>query len=297
MKKAKNKRTRYFALLFVPDQEQNPRSISMSYANGKMLIVIACVLVVHIVLGGFSYYHSIRLEGVKRNLSDENEILKVHNRKIEEIAREHIATKKTMDKIFKAFGTTLGVSRQDFDALNALEIPNAMERSEIPAPIESASRLAVQYQDRLPYLVDDEPEVFTSEHMPTRLPVEGFMTTRFQEGGWFSGRRHVGIDIASERGSAIHAAGKGVVIFADWTPDLGNMVVISHGSGYVSYYGHANYLTVQTGNLVMKGDIIALLGSSGISSAPHLHFEIWKDGQPIDPETFLYAVPQQSHGG
>ena len=292
MKKAKRKR--YISLIFVPDQEQNPRSISMSYVKGRVLLVVAAVLVVHMVVGGFGYYRVFKLSQARQVLADENETLKVQNRKIEEIAEVHMANKAVIDKIYKAFGTQLGLSREEMDALSNLEVPSQSNALQLPAPQETQTQLPLQYQNRLPYLIEGKQDFFSPDQLPTRLPVEGFMTSRFQRGDWYLSRRHVGIDIAAERGTSIRASGSGVVIFADWTPDLGYLVVISHGRGYVSYYGHANHLLVEPGNRVKQGDVIALLGSSGISSAPHLHFEIWKDGEPLDPETFLYAIFQQS---
>lgn len=289
----KNKRKRYFSIIFVPDQEQSPKSISMSNAQGKMVLFFAALLSVHIIMGGVAYYRTYRLEKSKRQLTEENEQLTLVNRKIETIAEEHIATKRVIDKIYKAFGTELGVSRQEFGVMSTLEVPQT-EALPIPAIQGREAHMAVQYQDRLPYLIDAKTDFFTPAHLPTRLPVEGFMTTRFQRGEWFVGRRHMGIDIAAERGTSIRAAGTGVVVFANWTPDFGNLVVLSHGRGYYSYYGHANHFLVGMGDNVRKGDVIALLGSSGFSSAPHLHFEIWKDGKALDPASFLYAIPQQS---
>jgi len=268
----------------------------MSNAQGKALIVAAVVLLLHVLAGGYGYYRIFTLEKAKQQLTEKNEELTLINRKVETIAEEHMATMKVIDKIYKAFGTELGVSRQEFGALSNLEIPRT-DPVNIPAPAGQARGVAVQYQDRLPYLIDATPDFFAPEHLPTRLPVEGFMTTHFQRGDWFLGRRHMGIDIAAEGGTSIRAAGSGVVVFANWTPDFGNLIVLAHGRGYLSYYGHANHLLAGVGDTVKKGDVIALLGSSGISSAPHLHFEIWKDGKALDPASFLYAIPQQSRDG
>ena len=108
--------------------------------------------------------------------------------------------------------------------------------------------------------------------------------------GWYMGRNHFGIDIAGSKGSSINAAGAGIVLLSNWTPDFGNMIIISHGNGLYSYYGHAMRLLVEQGTQVRKGQLIAQMGSSGISSAAHLHFEIWKDGRPLDPEDYLFAL-------
>ena len=144
------------------------------------------------------------------------------------------------------------------------------------------------------FLYMQEKTIYDPESLPTMLPIEGYLTTHFQRRSWFQKRTHQGIDIAAEKGSVIHAAGSGIVVQANWTPDLGHMVIINHGHGFLSYYGHAMRLLVVQGDQVKKGQAIALLGSSGISSAPHLHFEVWKDGEPLDPETFLFVIRDRS---
>jgi murein DD-endopeptidase MepM/ murein hydrolase activator NlpD len=79
----------------------------------------------------------------------------------------------------------------------------------------------------------------------------------------------------------------GKVVLAGWDDMYGNLVAIDHGNGYVTYYGHTLKNLVNIGDNIRRGDVIALSGSSGRSSAPHLHYEIKKDGVPIDPKEYL----------
>ncbi|MFH0779001.1 MAG: M23 family metallopeptidase, partial [Candidatus Eisenbacteria bacterium] len=118
---------------------------------------------------------------------------------------------------------------------------------------------------------------------PTLWPVQGKISQGFSDarGG------HKGIDIAVSRGTPVRAAGDGVVDFAGRDPVFGNMVIINHGSGTSSLYGHNSKLTVTQGSVVARGQVIANSGSSGRSSAPHLHFEISRYGRQLDPLTVL----------
>lgn len=100
---------------------------------------------------------------------------------------------------------------------------------------------------------------------------------------------HMGVDIAAPRGSFVRAAGDGTVIFSGWTEDLGNLIILYHGNGFFTYYGHNQRLLKLRNSYVRKADVIAMVGSSGASSAPHLHFEIWKDGLPLDPKEYILA--------
>jgi murein DD-endopeptidase MepM/ murein hydrolase activator NlpD len=99
--------------------------------------------------------------------------------------------------------------------------------------------------------------------------------------------QHPGMDIAVPEGSYVRAAGAGVVEQAGEHPVYGKFVQIRHRQGYQSVYGHASELLVTPRDTVERHEVIALSGNTGTSTAPHLHFEIWKDGQPIDPRRLV----------
>ncbi|HTS88882.1 MAG TPA: M23 family metallopeptidase [Gemmatimonadales bacterium] len=101
------------------------------------------------------------------------------------------------------------------------------------------------------------------------------------------GETHPGIDIAVPIGSAVRAAGGGNVLQTGEEAEYGNFVLLEHPNGYQSMYGHLSRITVSPGQPVNAGQVIGLSGNSGRSSAPHLHFEIRHDGQPIDPRTLV----------
>ena len=295
--KVGSKRNRYFSLMFIPDQEQNPKSISMSYFKGKLFLGLFVLLGLHVIAGGIGYYLIFRLGKTAHLLRNQNNELKLRNKKIEEIVKEFQEIRMTDVKIRKAFGGSLGLSHSNPISLKEIKRLKKLS-SELPPELVTPKVTSMplpkqQIQNGLYFLSQENRDYFDPEYLPTLLPVEGFLTTHFQKGGWFVARTHYGIDIAAKKGSVIRAAGSGIVLIADWTPDFGNVVVISHGRGIFSYYAHAMRLLVNQGFRVKRGQPIALLGSSGISSAPHLHFEIWKDGKPLDPEKILFALPSE----
>ncbi len=104
-----------------------------------------------------------------------------------------------------------------------------------------------------------------------------------------SGRRqlHTGLDISIPPGTAVKATADGVVSFSGWTVNSGNVVVIEHGHGFSTAYAHNSKNLVQVGQPVMRGDAIAVSGSTGRSTGPHVHYEIWKDGRHVNPSKFL----------
>lgn len=120
------------------------------------------------------------------------------------------------------------------------------------------------------------------------LTTRGFITREHL--GRIPGQ-HPGIDIAVAEGSYVRAAGAGVVTRAGEDEVYGLFVRIRHAGGYESLYGHASELFVATGDTVRRNQVIALSGNTGTSTAPHLHFEVWRNGAPIDPRT-LVRVPR-----
>lgn len=112
------------------------------------------------------------------------------------------------------------------------------------------------------------------------LTQPGFVTQSLLEGDEGD---HPGIDIAVPTGSYVVASGGGEVVEAGLDPVYGLFVLLDHGDGYRSLYGHASFLAVERGHRVRAGDVIALSGSTGASTAPHLHFEVLRHGEPVDP--------------
>ncbi len=121
-------------------------------------------------------------------------------------------------------------------------------------------------------------------HWP--LDVPGFVT-RGQVRPGDVAESHPGIDIAVPAGTPVRASGGGTVAAAGYHPDYGLFVLLRHPSGYETMYGHASRLIVVEGDDVQAGEVIALSGNSGRSTAPHLHFEIRRDGKSLDPLTLV----------
>lgn len=126
------------------------------------------------------------------------------------------------------------------------------------------------------------------ESIPNILPVDGWISKGFEEAREKTKNGHLGLDIAAAYDSRIKAAGPGIVTFSGWKDDFGNMVEIDHGYGFVTRYGHCSKIIVNKGDLVERSQTIAFVGSSGRSSAPHVHFELLKDGKQTDPLVFIY---------
>ena len=125
------------------------------------------------------------------------------------------------------------------------------------------------------------------ENIPSLAPIAGYISQRSINEGLFIKESHNGIDIVAKEGEPILASASGVVVFSGWTYEFGNMIILYHGDDYFTHYGHNKNNLVNQLEMVNRGDVIGLVGSSGISTGPHLHFEAWREYIPIDPLIFF----------
>ena len=137
--------------------------------------------------------------------------------------------------------------------------------------------------------------------VPQGLPAYGKMTSRFgRRFSPFDGgpRFHSGVDIAGDEGAPIVATADGTVEYAEWKGSYGNLVVINHGFGYITCYGHNSEIGVKPGETVKRGQMIAAMGSSGSSTGTHIHYEVWHYGRCVNPSKYLnnHAIQDWASG-
>ncbi len=127
---------------------------------------------------------------------------------------------------------------------------------------------------------------------PSIWPASGFLSSTFslhrRHPIFHDIRPHYGIDISARRGAPIVATAAGKVIYAGWENGHGNYVEIDHGHGVVTTYSHASRVLVHVGQKVERGDQVALIGSTGFSVAPHVHYEVHEHGKPVDPLKYIF---------
>jgi murein DD-endopeptidase MepM/ murein hydrolase activator NlpD len=164
-----------------------------------------------------------------------------------------------------------------------------------PVLTQMLDRLSDQITDRERQLDALENVILTRELrrevQPQGRPVlGGFISSSYGERvDPFTGYTafHAGIDFAGEEGAQVMSVATGVVTWAGERLGFGNLVEINHGNGYLTRYAHNSAVLVKVGDTVLKGQAISLLGSTGHSTGPHVHFEVLKDGSPVDPMAFI----------
>ncbi|QSJ16108.1 peptidoglycan DD-metalloendopeptidase family protein [Nostoc sp. UHCC 0702] len=161
---------------------------------------------------------------------------------------------------------------KNLEALIQQKIAEARAREEAQAKTNSRTSIIIQGTGVFAY-PSDAP---TSSPFGWRMhPVLGYR------------RFHAGLDFAAGYGSTIRAADSGTVIFAGWYGGYGRAVIIDHGKGITTLYGHTSQLYVSEGQTVQRGQAIAAVGSTGLSTGPHLHFEVRHHGSPVNPANYL----------
>ena len=159
----------------------------------------------------------------------------------------------------------------------------------VRAEIDEEELLPSREDSLLRNLVDREDKYNLFESATSKVnfvlfpPVTGTISERYN-----AQERHYAIDIAVVKDTPVKAIAPGTVIFAEWNAQTGYVIIIDHGNGLISAYKHNASLTKAQGDLVKSGEVIAISGNTGeLSSGPHLHFELWSDGFPLDPTTFI----------
>lgn len=183
-------------------------------------------------------------------------------------------------------------------------------------PVEESAAQPIKFADFM-QLMDDlsrqvedrarQLDVLETMLINRNLQAEVFPSGSPSESGWissqfgvrvdpFHGRsqHHNGIDLAGKEGSEVLAAASGVVTWAADRAGYGQLVEINHGNGYTTRYGHNEKILVKVGQPVRKGQALALMGSTGRSTGPHIHFEVWRHGRAVDPLPYMQGQVQAS---
>lgn len=190
------------------------------------------------------------------------------------------------------------VAEFDFDQPPAMggpretEAGRAIEVQDFMLLLDEVSSELVDRERKLDMLETFlQSESLSNRLTPSGRPVEsGWLSSKFgKRTDPFSGKQdyHKGVDFAGKEGSNVIAVGDGVVSWAGERSGYGNLIEITHGSGYVTRYGHNKKFLVAEGNKVAKGEAIALMGSTGRSTGPHVHFEVLKNNKRVNPAKFL----------
>ncbi len=244
----------HLTLLIVPEDERNVRQVRLSYRAVRWLAGLGAALAVAL-LAGVAFYGDVvgrarRVEHLER----ENRRLEAESAKVGRIVENLERSERTYRQIRSLAGLE--------------DLPATAAAADAPAPEEGGS---------------DPPPWDGSLPRGWPLAVKGFVTARFE-----GPDGHTGIDIAVPAETPVLATAPGRVSEAGFDSILGHYVVVTHEAGLETLYGHNARLLVAPGQRVGQSEAIAYSGSSGRSTAPHLHYEVREAGRAVDPDPYLH---------
>lgn len=305
-------------IIFVSKYKGTRFSINL---HGKVVLVFCLVLLAGIMSGGYwvaSLNHTdrdillltsdITTRWKQENRQQQSQIQNLQEETDDQLQALTIRMAELQARILRldALGEMLTTSAKlkngEFDFSAKAPIGGPLDDIEqeggfqVPHLATELDRLASQIQDRehqlevLASMLDNK--AFRNQIFLAGKPVlRGWMSSSFgRRTDPFTGRLawHNGVDFAAKEGTDIIAVGSGVVTWSSKRYGYGLMVEVNHGNGYSTRYAHAKESLVKVGDVIKKGQTLALIGSSGRSTGPHVHFEVYKNGRAVDPATYIY---------
>ncbi len=234
--------------------------------------VFLSVLTAFVVAGAvFVHYRYIKTEKRLHSVLRENQRLRKENEKI-------VALEKKLEEMAE-------FRKKVENMLGVQNAPPPFDVEKLASRVSNKSgKASVKTRSTIKASEPIEKEIEKAEkaniYTPYGMPVKGVITRGFTAS-------HRAVDIAAQTGTPIIAPANGIVVKVTFNKRFGNLVVISHGDIYKTVYGHLEKVFVKPGDIVKKGDLIGLVGNTGLSTGPHLHYEIWKNGRPVNPLNYI----------
>lgn len=252
---------RYLTIMLVPDSGQESRTLRISYRMLRALGGLAAVVALALTLVAGSWWYLAARASRVGDLEDKVATLEGERAQVQSLARQLEGIERQYARIRDMFGA------------HTADTPSDVW---LPPPTDAGRRSSA-------------PRTTARASAPSSWPLteRGFVTQGLLDAA--GGREeHPGLDIAVATDSYVRASGAGTVVDVGEDPVYGNFVVLDHGDGYTSLYGHASLNLVTRGQRVRQNEVIALSGSTGRSTAPHLHFEVLLNGEAVDPLTLVH---------
>ncbi len=239
-----------FTFLIVSQKSEKTLKFQFNLRN---LIIVFSFIILIIFLGFFSIYRAYKINF------------------------EYVSIKKDYEKMLSERNKVIQMTR-DLNRINEMDV-YVRNSLGISNSFDSDTLLNSYVEQNIP--------VSYIKNIPSFSPVSGFVSQKFNSKSEKNINHHTGLDIVAPLKTPFHSTADGHVLFSGWKYPFGNTIIIYHGEDYFSFYGHNFENLVFEKERVKRGQIIGLIGNSGETSGPHLHFEIWKNGVAIDPSIFI----------
>ncbi|KHO62105.1 metalloendopeptidase [Thermoanaerobacter sp. YS13] len=296
----KKKKKKYLNIMIIPNSNQQIKSFKISIPLIKTVAIVAFSIIMaataSLVYFGktTTYLYTViaekdkKIEQLTSVKEEQDKKIATLDRNAQLVSERIKGLNELEEKVRRMVGlstpaTSRGSVSRDSRSDTNISYDNETTAeliSQIDQKTQSLQDLISKVAARLDYL----------NSIPSAYPVYGTITSPFgmrKSPFGYGTEFHPGIDISVPVGTPVKAAGKGVVTYAGWLTGYGNAVIIDHGYGIESVYGHNSEILVKVGQSVKRGDIIAKSGNTGRSTGPHVHFEVRVNGNPVDPMKYL----------
>ncbi|MCJ7554741.1 MAG: M23 family metallopeptidase [Ignavibacteriaceae bacterium] len=244
--------------------------------NGKKILMYLILYTFLIGLFGFYFIYVTPLERIF--LPSWLKKTTIEEQQYEELSHKIIYLMKEVESL-KSTNVNLKKAIQLGDSTLLKNIKKSGKVTDTKKKIPAEGNILIVFQK----LIDKYFSQTQSDDLYFIQPIKGFISRDYKPD-----QGHKGLDFVAKENTPVYASAGGYIVFANFTPQHGFIIIINHAHGYVSKYKHCSLLVKKEGETVKQGELIALSGNSGTdTSGPHLHFEIWKDGNPIDPRKVL----------
>lgn len=300
---------RFGTFMYIPHEKSSVRSLSLSRRSTLGLSCIAIGFVVALIGFVAMAWGGSDVAGASPELVEENERLKSELVAMEgdvETLGEHLATLLDREEELRLVADlppvplevqAVGVGGPGHPGLDDVERFADRELNNRVTRISTSLDMLLRRSELVATSMEDVRKSIASKKAkfnatPSIWPASGFLSSTYSLNRrhpiFHDVRPHYGIDISARRGTPVVATAAGRVIEAGWKNGHGNFVKVDHGHGIETSYSHASRILVKRGQEIERGDSIALVGSTGFSVAPHVHYEVHEDGDPVDPLKYIF---------
>ena len=272
--------TRY--LLIVRNEENLSERSTISFTYAKLIVFSIAIFIVLLI---FSLYLS---RTILEQWFDPRHATLEANKKLIQLSLKIDSLSYEVQRKDMFINTFKSILMEDFGGIDSTVASNPEiarnynSNNDYIAPIDSVIRK--QYEEVGEEYLGINPQYSQElQEMYFFTPISGIVTSRFN-----IGEDHLGVDIVAKTDEPVKSIADGTVVTAGWTQDSGNIVIIQHRGNLISVYKHNAAILKKVGTFVSAGEIIAIIGNTGeLTTGPHLHFELWYNGNPVNPEDFV----------
>jgi len=291
----RSQRAQFSLLIVRGDGERLLRfNFARPAALGVAVTLALTVSLVGLLLGDWLKLRELTREAVTfaNTIAQQRATIDATNHKIAVLRQEVASWREMHGRIQEAFGPDAGRGNRDKGIGGATTGPERLARV---APEDELQRLTETLKEEgeslraLDRLMARASKALAT--LPSRWPVRGSVNSEFgrRPSPWTQSTEfHSGIDIRAQTGTPVHAPAAGTVVVAGAAHEYGTAVMLDHGQDIKTLYGHLSKVNVKIGQKVERGTLLALSGNTGRSSGPHLHYEIFVKGQPVNPRAYLW---------